>query len=113
MPPDGAVRAGHLDGVGACGEADEAAPGLGFEAMETEGIQGPGGSYLVWAPGLRATESKHTNPWSLSRGTSLVLQLHRPRAIARAVCSVSPADQLQRSFSGSFAEGSRWPLPGT
>lgn len=53
---------------------DEAAPGLGFEAMELGGAQSPDGAYLVWVPGSESEAQGMM--WSLGPGTDLVLQLH-------------------------------------
>ena len=65
-----------LDQRGSAVAADAADPGPGFTAMEPRGLRSPGGSYLVWTPGLIAVESKHVNAWSLQPDAQLVLQLH-------------------------------------
>jgi hypothetical protein len=71
-------------------EQDEAQEGPGFEAMELQGVQSPGGSYLVWTPGLIAEDTGSANAWRLRPGQRLVLSLHvqptgKPEAVSPRV----------------------------
>ncbi len=65
-----------VDESGGARRADDADPGVGFEAMELANGTFPDGQFVGWAPGKTPFEGTPGIAWRIDEGTDIVLQLH-------------------------------------
>lgn len=76
----------HLDSTPASRRLDGEDGHPGFDGMGAMGAQEPEGHFIGWAPGRGPIMSAEGMPWTLARGTDLVIELHLiPRKLPATV----------------------------